>query len=75
MADIVVYALYSCLYLEATKKHEIQALQSKYDFHLENKGQPVTPEEIGLKMASGPEGSYVTAVRTIATDSPTEKRK
>jgi len=73
MADIVVDTLYSNLYLQITKNHDIQDLQAKYDLHMKNKGRPVTPEEIGLKMVAGPEGSYVTAFRTIEIDSQPDK--
>jgi hypothetical protein len=30
--------------------------------HLRNPGRKVFPEEIGLKMVHGPEGSYATAM-------------
>jgi HEPN domain-containing protein len=75
MADLVVNTLYSCLYLEVTRTCDIQGLQAKYEFHVKNRGNPVTPEQIGLKIAAGPEGSYVTAVRNIKINPSPRKRK
>ncbi len=65
MAEIIVGQSCSSLYLEVTDEQDVVALQAKYDFHLRNRGPLVTPEQIGLKMASGPEGNYVTGVRRI----------
>jgi HEPN domain-containing protein len=65
MADLELDTLNSCLYLEVTKSPEVQNLQANYDDHWKNRGKLVTPEEIGAKIASGPEGSYVTTVSTI----------
>lgn len=65
MMEIIVRQSCSSLYLEVTQEHDLRALQAKYEFRLRNRGQLVTPEQIGLETASGPEGNYVTGVRRI----------
>jgi len=75
MAETVVKNLYSSFYLEVTLAHEIRTLQERFDFHVRNKGREVTHEEIGLKMASGPEGTYATAVDTVEIESRPSKRR
>lgn len=75
MADMVIDALYSSLYLEVTHPIQVAALRVKYDYHLKNRGELVTPEELGVRMASGPEGNYVTATHVIEIDGPIRKKK
>jgi HEPN domain-containing protein len=75
MADIVIDSLYSNLYLQVIEDQEIHALQVKYDLHMKNRGRPVTPEEFGVKVVSGPEGSYATAFRTVEIDIHRDKLK
>ena len=62
MADITMSTSQSALYLEATDPRQDAQLRAHFAAHLRNPGRRVSPEEIGIQMVHGPEGSYVTAV-------------
>lgn len=50
----------SALYLEVTDSDKIAVLRQRYETQLRNPGRRVNPEELGIEIASGPEGSYTT---------------
>jgi HEPN domain-containing protein len=62
MVDITLDMAQSALYLEVTDTRQDAQLRSQLMAHLRNPGRKVFPEEIGLKMVHGPEGSYATAM-------------
>ncbi len=61
LMDIRVGLEQSALYLEVTDSDEIAILRQRYENHLRNPGRQVQPEDLGIEIASGPEGSYTTA--------------
>jgi len=50
----------SALYLEVMDSNKIVTLRQRYETQLRNPGRKVEPEELGIEIASGPEGSYTT---------------
>jgi HEPN domain-containing protein len=63
MFDISVYLSESALYLEVKNEEELAALQRELDsFIRQPPAHRATPEELGIKTDSGPEGSYTTAL-------------
>jgi HEPN domain-containing protein len=63
MFDISVDFSVSALYLEVKNEEERAALQREFDsFIRQPPGHRATPEEVGIKIDSGPEGSYTTAL-------------
>jgi HEPN domain-containing protein len=70
MADITLDLSQSALYLEVTDAVQDAQLRRQLEAHLRNPGRKVSPEEIGLKMVHGPEGSYTTAVLRIPLAKP-----
>jgi hypothetical protein len=57
MADITLDLSQSPLYLEVTDAVQDAQLRRPLEAHLRNLDRKVSPEEIGLKMVHGPEGS------------------
>ncbi len=70
MADIMMALSQSALYLEVTDALQDTQLRSQFALHLRYPGRKVSPEEIGLKMVHGPEGSYATAVLKVPIVKP-----
>lgn len=70
MADIVMKVAQSSLYLEVTDPVQNAQLRSQFALHLRYPGRKVSPEEIGLRMVDGPEGSYATAVLKVPIAKP-----
>ncbi|MDR3734661.1 MAG: HEPN domain-containing protein [Acidobacteriaceae bacterium] len=62
MADITMSTSQSALYLEVTDPLQDAQLRAQFAAHLRNPGRRVSPEEIGIQMVHGSEGSYVTAL-------------
>jgi hypothetical protein len=62
MADITMVLAQGALYLEVTDALQDTQLRSQFALQLRYPGRKVSPDEIGLKMIHGPEGSYATAV-------------
>jgi HEPN domain-containing protein len=60
MADVAMDPSYSALYLEVTDRNEDAQLRGLFLLHLKNPGKKVSPEEVGLNMVHGPEGSYAS---------------
>jgi HEPN domain-containing protein len=65
MADIMMSLSQSALYLEVTDAVQDAQLRSQFALHLRYPGRKVSPDEIGLRMVHGPEGSYATAVLKV----------
>jgi HEPN domain-containing protein len=70
MADIVMDLSQSALYLEVTDALQDAQLRSQFALHLRYPGRRVSPDEIGLKMVHGPEGSYATAILKVPVVKP-----
>jgi HEPN domain-containing protein len=70
MVDITIALSQSALYLEVTDPQQIAQLRAQLMFQLRNRGTKVSPDEIGLKMTHGPEGSYTTAVLKVPIVNP-----
>jgi HEPN domain-containing protein len=70
MADITMGLSQSALYLEVTDALQDTQLRSQFTLHLRYPGRKVSPDEIGLKMVHGPEGSYATAVLKVPIVKP-----
>jgi HEPN domain-containing protein len=63
MLDICVPSAVSALYLEVTGEQELAVVQREFDSYVRNPpAHRATPEEVGIKIDSGPEGSYTTAL-------------
>lgn len=71
MADLILNPSSSALYLEVTDPNQDAHLREQFLLHLRNPGNKVSPEEIGLKMVHGPEGSYTTIMLKIPIVGPT----
>jgi hypothetical protein len=72
MADLSMDLSNSALYLEVTDpKHDAQ-LRGQFLLHLRNPGRKVSPEEIGLNMVHGPEGSCATVILKAPVAEPEE---
>jgi HEPN domain-containing protein len=72
MADITMSTSQSTLYLEVTDPLQDAQLRAQFAAHLRNPGRRVSPEEIGIQMVHGPEGSYVTALLKTPIARPQE---
>jgi HEPN domain-containing protein len=72
MADISMDLSNSALYLEVTDANHDAQLRGQYLLHLKNPGRKVSPEEIGLNMTHGPEGSYATVMLRAPIARPEE---
>lgn len=72
MANIVMKVSQSSLYLEVTDAVQDAQLRSQFALHLRYPGRKVSPDEIGLRMIHGPEGSYTTAVLKVPIAKPKE---
>ena len=70
MADVTMDVSQSALYLEVTDPQQDGQLRSQLMFQLHNRGRKVSPDEIGLSMTHGPEGSYTTAVLKVPMRKP-----
>ena len=68
MIDMGVKLKYSALYLEVTDVDKMNDLRRRLEYQLRNRGKRVRPKEFGIKIASGPEGSYTTAHVRIRVD-------
>ena len=57
----------SPLYLEVTDSKQNDALRQTLEHRMRNRGQRINPADLGVELASGPEGSYATALvrRTV----------
>jgi hypothetical protein len=62
MMDIPMSVDQSALYLEVTDPQQDANLRLRLAEHLRDPGRRATPEEIGLKVVKGVEGSYATAM-------------
>ena len=62
MADIELGMEQSALYLEVTDAIRIQTFAQQFDFHWRNRGRLVKAEDLGIRISSGPEGSYTTGI-------------
>jgi HEPN domain-containing protein len=60
MMDIVRDMDQSSLHLEVSDPQKVAQLEEVYRFDLQRRGKKVKPEELGIKITSGPEGSGVT---------------
>ena len=74
MMDIAMKAEQSAMYLEISDVNEIQRLKRRLAFHMRHRGRRISPDEIGVKMVNGPEGSYVTATVPMR-DAPRRTRE
>jgi HEPN domain-containing protein len=72
MADLVMASSSSALYLEVTDPNQDAQLRWQFLLHLRNPGKKVSPDEIGLNMVNGPEGSYATVMLKAPVIRPTE---
>ncbi|HMG86738.1 MAG TPA: HEPN domain-containing protein [Terracidiphilus sp.] len=70
MADLTMDLSQSALYLEVTDPRQDAQLRAQLAFQLRNRGRKVSPDEIGLTMTHGPEGSYTTAVLKVPVAKP-----
>ena len=61
MLDMLLDLDQSALYLEIKDASQIDGLRGLYEFHMRNRGKEKTPEEFGIQITSGAEGSYTTA--------------
>jgi hypothetical protein len=52
----------SPLYLEVTDEKQNDALRQTLEYRMRNRGQRINPADLGVELASGPEGSYATAL-------------
>lgn len=76
MADIKMDVSQCGMYMEISDPQEIAKLQSRFDFQWRNRGDSVSPQEAGIELATGPEGSYATAMLRLRPQvPPKEKRK
>jgi hypothetical protein len=63
MFDISVDFSVSALYLEVKTEEDLAVLQREFDsFIRQPPAHRATPEDVGIKIDSGPEGSYTTAL-------------
>lgn len=60
----------SALFVEVKEAAEIRVLQQRFDWQMRNKGRRVDPQEFGIRIASGPEGSYMTKSQIIEISTP-----
>ena len=60
MMDIVRDLDQSSLHLEIKDPQQIEQLHRLYQLHLRMRGSERKPEDLGIELVSGPEGSYVT---------------
>lgn len=72
MADISMDLSNSALYLEVTDPNHEAQLRGKFLLHLKYPGKKVSPEEVGLRMVHGPEGSYATVMLKAPIAGPEE---
>ncbi len=70
MMDIVVGVEQSAIYLEVTDVAQINELRTRYEFHLKNRGNEISPTVLGIETTSGPEGSYTTGMVRIDLTEP-----
>jgi hypothetical protein len=75
VGDMTIKAAYASLYLEVSAASDVKALCEKYDFCVLHANRPVTCEELRVKIATGAEGSYVSAIRTIEIDPQSNKEQ
>lgn len=57
----------SALFLEVTDDATLRTVRQRYEYQMQNRGKSVKPEDLGIKIASGPEGSYITGSYKIKT--------
>ncbi len=60
MMDMVRDLDQSSLHLEVSDVRQVEQLRRLYQLHLQMRGVERKPEDLGIKITSGPEGSYVT---------------
>jgi hypothetical protein len=66
MFDVRVHPSESALYLEVNDREELTAIQEEFDsFANQPPAHRATPEELGIQIDSGPEGSYSTALLRV----------
>jgi hypothetical protein len=65
MMDLSLDLEQSALYLEITDLEEVNKMRALYEVHLRNRGKKISPEVVGLKITSGPEGSYTTGLINV----------
>lgn len=59
---MAVDASASALYLEVRTEEELAVLQREFDTFIRQPPCRATPEEVDIKIDSGPAGSYTTAL-------------
>jgi hypothetical protein len=60
MMDIVRDMDQSSLHLEISDTQQVEQLRRLYRLHMQMRGTEKKPEDMGIKITSGPEGSYMT---------------
>jgi hypothetical protein len=75
MADITMDPSNSALYLEVTDHNQDAQLRGLFLLHLRNPGKKVSPEEVGLNMVHGPEGSYASIMLKAPIHGPVDGSK
>jgi hypothetical protein len=75
MGDMQLDMSQSAMYLEVTDPRQDAQLRYRLSVHLRNPGRRVTPEEMGLSIVKGPEGSYATAMLRMRVERPCEEHK
>jgi len=60
MMDFVRDLDQSSLHLEVRDVQQVEQLRRLYQLHLQMRGEERKPEDLGIEITSGPEGSYVT---------------
>jgi hypothetical protein len=69
MMDVLLDLNQSSLYLEIKDAQQVEALRRLYQLHLQNRGVERKPEDLGIQITSGPEGSYTTGfIQTKVTE-------
>lgn len=70
MAEISLDLVASALYLEIKEECRIEALRKEFESAMRNRGREFKPASLGIKIASGPEGSCTTASMRIEIKKP-----
>lgn len=53
------------MYLEVSEPTKLAEIRNRFEFQWRSRGKEITPDEAGAEIASGPEGSYATAILKI----------
>jgi hypothetical protein len=74
VAETIVPLNVSGLYLEVKDTEQIAATRWKLEYHMRH-GQRVQPEDLGVQIASGPEGKHTTAMLRVPVGPDGEVKK